>query len=307
MGPAPGPTSPPIRTLPEGFAASPEAGVHSSGWPLVILGRRDGAPMVLVPGGTFVMGNDSGPRAEAPSHKVRLSTYYIDQHEVTVRQFQLFLSETQYHGQPAKGWSEDFRKIPSDAYPMVMVNARDAQAYADWAHKKLPTEAQWEMAARSTDGRLYPWGGDPKAVARPAGEWKSLPVKTTPGDVSPYGVYDMGGNVLEWTTDWYDSRYYHELPIGDVDNPTGPATKPRSLELVIKGDRKSGTASSRQGMMLEKRTAFVGFRCVLPVTERPTAVPGPAVPGSPPLAAPPAQPPGNPQRPGTPQEPPPPF
>ena len=106
------------------------------------------------------MGNDDGQPAEGPAHKVRMSPYYIDQHEVTVRQFRLFLAETHYRGKPAsyRQWSEDFRQNPSESLPMVMVNARDAQAYADWALKKLPTEAQWEMAARSTDGRLYPLG-----------------------------------------------------------------------------------------------------------------------------------------------------
>ena len=179
--------------LPEGFAASREAGVHSSGWPLVIIGKPRRHPDDAGSRGNLPMGNDNGSPAEAPAHKVRLSTYYIDQHEVTVRQFLLFLAETHYHGQPTHSWSEDFRKNPSDTLPMVMVNARDAQAYADWALKKLPTEAQWEMAARSTDGRLYPWGSDRKAASHPSGECKVQPAKANPADVSPYGVFDMGG------------------------------------------------------------------------------------------------------------------
>ena len=135
-----------VRILPSGFTAKSEAGIHSSGWPLAILGNRDGAPMVLVPGGTFTMGNDSGSTAEAPAHKVSLSTYYIDQHEVTVRQFRLFLAEMHYRGQPPRSWSEAFRQNPSETLPMVMVNARDAQAYSEWALKQMPTEAQWELA-----------------------------------------------------------------------------------------------------------------------------------------------------------------
>ena len=117
-----------VRSLPTGFTAKADAGVHSSGWPLVIVGNRDGAPMMLVPGGTFTIGNDDGSAAEGPAHKVLLATYYIDQHEVTVRQFRLFLAETHYRGQPAHtgSWSEDFRKSTSDSAPMVMVNGRDA-------------------------------------------------------------------------------------------------------------------------------------------------------------------------------------
>jgi sulfatase modifying factor 1 len=298
-----------IRILPTGFTAKAEAGLHSSGWPLAIVGNRDGAPMLLVPGGTFTMGNDNGSPAEAPAHKVRLTTYYIDQHEVTVRQFRLFLAEMHYRGQPPRSWSEDFRQNPSEVLPMVMVNGRDARAYSDWALKQLPTEAQWEMAARSTDGRLYPWGSQPLNPPRPRTTSQVEPVMSFAEDVSPYGVHDLGGNVLEWTKDWYDSKYYHQLFSQPVDNnPAGPTAKPRSLELVVKGDRKSGSASSRQGIMLEKRLTYVGFRCVLPVDEKGGAVsPGSPAPGPSAAPPPPGQPPANPPRPGNAPAPPVPF
>ena len=236
------------RSLPSGFTPKLEAGIHSSGWPLVIVGNRDGAPMMLVPGGTFTMGNDNGPPSESPAHKVSLSTYYIDQHEVTIRQFRLFLAESHYRGQPlySGNWSEDFRKNPTESLPMVMVNARDAQAYSEWALKQLPTEAQWEMAARSSDGRLYPWGSEPLNLAKPRAAGQIEPVMTVPDDASPYGVHDLGGSVLEWTRDWYDSKYYHQL-FPPIVNPTGPTTKPRSLELVVKGDRKPVALRSDRG------------------------------------------------------------
>ena len=183
---------------------------------------------------------------------------------------------------------------------MVMVNARDAQAYSEWALKQLPTEAQWEMAARSTDGRLYPWGSEPIKLAKPRAAGQLEPVMSVAEDVSPYGVHDLGGSVLEWTKDWYDSKYYHQLFNTSVVNPTGPATKPRSLELVVKGDRKSGSASARQGIMLEKRLTYVGFRCVLPVENKGGAVSsGSPAPGPSPAPRPPGQPPANPARPGS--------
>ncbi|MBV8129848.1 MAG: SUMF1/EgtB/PvdO family nonheme iron enzyme [Planctomycetaceae bacterium] len=289
-----------VRILPSGFTAKSEAGIHSSGWPQAIVGNRDGAPMVLVPGGTFTMGNDNRSPAEAPSHKVALSTYYIDQHEVTTRQFRLFLAEMHYRGQPPRSWSEDFRQNPSETLPMVMVNARDAQAYSEWALKQMPTEAQWEMAARSTDGRLYPWGSEPINLARPRTPGQVEPVMSVPEDASPYGVRDLGGSVLEWTKDWYDSKFYHQLFNQPVVNPTGPTAKPRSLELVVKGDRKSGSASARQGIMLEKRLTYVGFRCVLPVEDKGGAVnPGSPASGTSPAPPPPGQPPANPARPGS--------
>ncbi|MGA2706367.1 MAG: SUMF1/EgtB/PvdO family nonheme iron enzyme [Isosphaeraceae bacterium] len=302
--PGAGMTSTTIRPLPSGFTAKTEAGIHSSGWPLAIVGNRDGAPMVLVPGGTFTMGNDNASPAEAPAHKVSLPTYYIDQHEVTVRQFRLFLAEMHYRGQPRRSWSEDFRQNPSETLPMVMVNALDAQAYSEWALKQLPTKAQWEMAARSTDGRLYPWGSEPINLPKPRAPGQLEPVMSVPEDASPYGVRDLGGSVLEWTKDWYDSKYYRQLANPPVVNPTGPTAQPRSLEQVVKGDRKSGSASVRQGIMREKRLSYVGFRCVLPVEEKGGAVsPGSPAPGTSPAAPPPGQPPGNPARPGNTQAP----
>ena len=153
-----------VRNLPTGFTAKADAGVHSSGWPLVIVGNRDGAPMMLVPGGTFTMGNDDGSAAEGPAHKVLLSTYYIDQHEVTVRQFRLFLAETHYRGQPAHtgSWSEDFRKSTSESAPMVMVNGRDAWAYADWCSSNCRPRpsGRWPLAR--------PMAGSSPGVRRPS-------------------------------------------------------------------------------------------------------------------------------------------
>src|SRR5208283_5399707 len=92
---------------------------------------------------------------------------------------------------------------------------------------------------------------------------------------------------LEWTKDWYDSKFYHQIFNQPVVNPTGPTAKPRSLELVVKGDRKSGSVSARQGIMLEKRLTYVGFRCVLPVEDNGGAVsPGSPAPGTPPAPPP---------------------
>ena len=182
------------------------------------------------------MGNDGGPPRKAPAHKVRLSPYYIDQHEVTVRQFRLFLKETHYRGQPPHSWSEDFKQDPSDSLPMVMVNARDAQAYAEWAQKQLPTEAQWEMAARCDRRPALPLGPRPdQLLPAPRDRGRLEPVKSFPEDVSPYGVYDMAGNAVEWTKDWYDSKYYRQLFSQPVDNPTGPDRQARSTQLVVKG------------------------------------------------------------------------
>ncbi len=259
------PRSPPA--LPAGFQANADAGVDDSGWPRVITSDRDGANMFFIPGGTFTMGSNDGQPIEAPAHSVRLSPYYIDQHEVTNRQFRTFLRESHYHGEPAGKWLTDEKaRAESENIPVTHVSAVDAKAYADWAGKHLPTEAQWELAARSTDGRRYPWGDDAPRWSKPRAFHQIDPVMSFSEDASPYGVFDMAGNVLEWTKDWFDSKYYRQLAKGTNDNPTG-AAKRQGLEhpLVVKGGSKSWTVTYREGIPHTKRLNFLGFRCVLPV------------------------------------------
>lgn len=285
------------RTLPTGFQANRDAGVHESGWPFVIVGDRDGAPMVLVPAGTFVMGTTEGQPAESPPHQVRLSTYYIDQHEVTNRQFRIFLSEAHYRGQPPGKWLTDdrIRAEPENA-PVAHVSFSDAESFATWANKQLPTEAQWEMAARSTDGRRYPWGDD-------AAKWSQTrvfrqldPIMSFPEDRSPYGIFDLAGNAQEWTRDVYDPRYYHLLAKSIADNPTGPPSRGRNPQHVVRGAAKNWSVTYREGVPADRRLPYLGFRCVLmveaqgqvPPTSQPAALPPASAPaGNQPPAPPP--------------------
>jgi formylglycine-generating enzyme len=165
-----------------------------------------------------------------------------------------------------------------------MVNAHDAQAFADWAGKQLPTEAQWEMAARSSDNRQYPWGNQPIKGSRLRDLLEIEPKMSFADDVSQYGAFDMAGNAKEWTRDWYDSKYFRGLAGHITDNPTGPSTRPRSSlqpQLAVKGGSKSWGLTHREGVPLEKRLPYLGFRCVLPVEttiagapSAPSATPG---------------------------------
>ena len=199
------------RPLPHGFAAKAESGLHESGWPRMIVGERDGAPMVLVPGGTFTMGSDSGEPLERPAHTVRLSTYYIDQYEVTAERFRIFVDKTQSLAQPTgKRQTDEKQGDKASGEPAVFVSYRDAENFAIWAGKRLPTEAQWEMAARSTEGHRYPWGNEPINWSRPREFHQIDPVGSYPQDVSTYGVFDMAGNVEEWTRDRFDPRLLRE-------------------------------------------------------------------------------------------------
>ncbi len=272
------------RPLPSGFQPVLEAGVHASGWPMVIVGSRDGAPMVLIPSGTFMMGTNDGPPAESPAHQVHLSAYYIDQHEVTNGQFRTFLGEAHYHGQPPGKWlTDDKARALDPKLPVVLVSAYDAKAFAEWAGKQLPTEAQWEMAARTTESRRYPWGNEAAQWSRPRPYDKIEPVMMFPEDASPYGVFDLAGNVEEWTKDWFDTKYYRSIADRTTDNPTGASAHSRSAQLVVKGGSKTFSVSCRQGVPPEKRLSHLGFRCVLAVE---TQAPAPAGTPLPPSAAP---------------------
>jgi formylglycine-generating enzyme required for sulfatase activity len=283
---APSPSAPdrPANPLPDGFRARPGAVVHASGWPLEIVGDRDGAPMVLIPGGTFLMGRDDGDPAERPSHRVTLATYYIDRHEVTVRQFDLFQREAGERPDRVRALARKgvaAAAAASEDSPVVMVSARDAQEYADWAGKRLPTEAQWEMAARGTDGRLHPWGSAPPNWEKKREPRQIDPILSFASDVSPFGVADMAANAWEWTKDWYDPRYYQQFKSIPAENPTGPTTKPRSLAHTVRGGAKNWSVTHREGIQFDTRLPYLGFRCVLPVEGPDNAFNPPPEPGQP--------------------------
>jgi formylglycine-generating enzyme len=267
--PAPSPgQEKPSKPLPTGFRKREGSDVSPSGWPFEIVGSRDGAPMVLVVGGTFLQGRDGFDSTEAPAHKVTLSTYYIDRHEVTVRQFNLFQKEDGKRLDRVRAVNRDKSLATIDAeedFPVVMVSAADARDYCKWAGKRLPTEAQWEAAGRTPDGRLYPWGPDPKPGLQ-ARDLKQIgPTMSNPDDQSPYGAFDLAGNAREWTKDWFDPHYYQQIRNTTADNPTGPSTRPRPLELVVKSCAKDWVVSGREGARVEIRLKNLGFRGVLQV------------------------------------------
>jgi formylglycine-generating enzyme required for sulfatase activity len=275
------------RPLPPGFKGQLALGVHESGWPLAIVGDRDGGNMLLVPGDIFLMGSND-TQAESPPHQVKLSSFYIDQHEVTNAQFQRFLAETQYKGQPPGKWLTDEKaRAEAESLPVVNINFKDAEAYGAWAGKQLPTEAQWEMSARTSESHRYPWGDGAPRWSRPRAYDQIDPIMSFPEDVSPYGVFDLAGNVEEWTRDWFDTRYFRQNARTVVENPTGAAPRTRSPQRVVKGGSKTFSVSFRRGVPPEKRLGHLGFRCVLAVeapraAAAPTGTPGPAPAGLPP-------------------------
>ena len=251
------------RALPEGFRPRAEAGVHPSGWPNEITCDRDGSAMVLVPAGTFTIGNAQGRPAERPEREVELSAYYIDQHEVSIGQYNHYLKSV---GKPP-------READGDAdRPLTRVTWDEAQDFLKWAGKALPTEPQWEKAARATDARIYPWGNEKPAWDPPRAARQVDPVATYENDLSPYGVFDLSGNAWEWTSDWFEARAYQSdrFKAADPQGPTKPAS--RIPEVAVRGGSADWDVAWRSGMRADARLPYLGFRGVLPL-ERPRDLP----------------------------------
>ena len=191
--------------------------------------------MVAVPAGSFMMGCNAALDAdcaadELPYHEVTLDAYAIDRTEVTTADYTACIDDG---GCPAPSFASPFCTYgdPSlDDHPMNCVDYFDASAYCSWAGKRLPTEAEWEKAARGTEGDIYPWGNSAPScllcVYAGCATSGPQPVGSKPGGASPYGALDMSGNLWEWTDDWYSASYYVTSP---AENPTGPAFGSRKV------------------------------------------------------------------------------
>lgn len=159
---------------------------------------------MYIPGGEFILGSDTGNEDETPQQTIFIDAFNIDIYPVTNAQYKEFVDATGHA--PPRHWENGTYPEGTADHPVTWVTWYDAQAYAEWAGKRLPTEFEWEKAARGTDGRIYPWGNefDPsKCNSRESGLKGTSPVGSYPEGVSPYGVFDMAGNVWEWTADWY--------------------------------------------------------------------------------------------------------
>lgn len=203
---------------------------------------KDNAIMVYVPAGEFLMGTSDADIEyykeifplrdiarfdnERPQRTVFVDAFYIDKLEVTNKQFKQFLTETGYIPKHYL----DYPPYNTPNFPAAVLEWEDAVAYAEWVGKRLPTEAEWEKAARGTDGRIWPWGNewdDTKLSGNDGtglkdGYKETAPVGQFPQGASPYGALDMAGNLWEWVSDWYDANYYRIAPTNI--NPKGPET-----------------------------------------------------------------------------------
>ncbi len=223
----------------------------------IITWKKDESQMALIPAGSFEMGDhfNEGYGNEIPAHKVELDAFYMDTHEVTVGQYKRFVAETGY--QNLSNWIETY--APTNRHPVIGVSWNDATAYAKWAGKRLPTEAEWEYAARGgLSGKRFPWGNENTPANT---KWENnycQPVGIS--NANGYGLHDMVGNVFEWCLDWYDENYYN---YSIINNPTGPQSGKykvlRGGSCYISHDPRVALRSISSP---DIRNNHYGFRCV---------------------------------------------
>ncbi|HNT55510.1 MAG TPA: SUMF1/EgtB/PvdO family nonheme iron enzyme, partial [Anaerolineaceae bacterium] len=289
--PTPRPTTRPTNTTPP--TVDPRIPPPCSAIGQTWTSPADGMTLVCVPAGEFLMGSlgdDANADAdEKPQHPVTLDAYWIDQTEVTNAMFAAFVAATGYQTQAeVEGWGtitvtkDGWGNIAGvtwqrptgygsgiiglEDHPVVQVSWNDAQAYCEWAGRQLPSEAQWEKAARGTDARVYPWGNqlpDTTFLNFYANMGGTTTVGRYPKGASPYGALDLAGNVWEWTADWYGEPYYASPAAGT--NPTGPESG--KYRLIRGGSWKNATwyvrTASRIGFSPNTRVEILGFRCAL--------------------------------------------
>ena len=239
-----------------------------------IIWKKDGAKMALIPAGSFEMGESKRQskhnwvHRNRRGHNVQLASFYMDVTEVTVGHFKQFINQSGYS---YDRWDDVVKYSPADNYPMIYVSWNDAVAYSKWVGKRIPTEAEWEYAARGgLVDKVYPWGDE---ISHDDANWGNTisgkdkwrycsPVASF--EANGYGLYDMSGNVWEWCADWYDADYYSKSP---AKAPLGPASG--SYRVMRGGSWNYGMDSLRTAYRFSDRPTdryndiSGGFRCVV--------------------------------------------
>lgn len=243
---------------------------------------------MYIPAGEFLMGSTPddplGRPDEMPQRSVHLDAYWIDRTEITNAMYAHFLNEEGNQLENGETWLDaddpavrihyrngQWQALPTYAdHPAVEVNWYGARAYCRWAGRRLPTEAEWEKAARGTDGRTYPWGEPDPGVVKVSCQDANLagcgfdtqPVDSYPNSASPYGVLNMSGNIAEWVQDWYQSDYYQAAPDA---NPPGPTSG--TYRILRGGCWTSSYLTARAASRVPSDPSFAclyhgeGFRC----------------------------------------------
>ncbi|MDR3574115.1 MAG: SUMF1/EgtB/PvdO family nonheme iron enzyme [Anaerolineaceae bacterium] len=260
--PTPRPTNTPAPTHTPTAAASPGATEVSP---------PDGMTIVYIPPGQFLMGTSSNSQVvkaeEQPQRSIFMDGYWIDKVPVTNGMYHKCLNAGKCNGLvTSTNYYEIFTNPNFTNHPVVYVNWNDAMKYCAWVGGSLPTEAQWEKAARGTDGRIYPWGNNPptsKLANYNGYAGMTTIVGSYPDGASPYGLLDMAGNVREWIKDWYSDYYLHDATASD---PAGP---PKGINHTLKGGGWRDPpiylrSASRLQHIANSPGEDRGFRCVRP-------------------------------------------
>jgi len=248
----------PTRTAPPSPTSSSNARTKTS--------PKDGMVLVFIPAGKFMMGSNTGLADQQPVHEVTLDPFWMDQTEVTNSMYAKCV-DVGTCKVPAKVESQThtiyYGNSQFDSYPVIYVDWYSAKTYCEWVDRRLPTESEWEMAARGEDGRTYPWGNEPpnnNLLNYNSAVGDTVKVGTYPSGASPYGVLDFAGNVWEWVADRYDGSYYSVAPTA---NPKGPDLGGKR---VLRGGSWHGTAdliqsTLRRGDSPSWEDQYLGFRC----------------------------------------------
>lgn len=238
---------------------------------IITLPTGEAVEMVAVYGGGFWMGSERGETEEKPQRLVSVDGFYVDRYEVTGALYRACV-RAGVCAPPAGGENCNGGLASKDNHPINCVSWYDAATFCGWAGKRLPTEAEWEKAARGVDGRLFPWGNEPPDCNRAITGWGSLgcgesgtwPVGSVPAGASPYGAHDMIGNVWEWVADAYEVDYYMRH---SGDNPVNDSGQPYR---VLRGNSwyysypsMVSRASNRFRFKPARWYPYIGFRCVM--------------------------------------------
>jgi formylglycine-generating enzyme len=277
----------PDAILPEGFSVVESHGYSNDGWPRRIRCERDGSLLAHIPGGAFIQGIDGRDENAGPAHPADVDSFYIDISEVTVGQYKQFLKL-------GSGSAERPPQPPVNAnapedHPVLGVQWGDAQAYAKWAGKALPTESEWELAARGPRSFVHPWGDGRSVWERKRQPGQIDPVGSFRTDRSVYGVLDVAGNAREWVADFYHPRAYDQTTGADgavIRNWTGPKRPSPANHKVVKGGGLNWELWHRGSASMRSPEGDISFRCVLrPGGSESAADPG-AASGDPPAPRP---------------------
>lgn len=273
--------STPTVTVPTNTAQSTPLSIETT------IRESDGMTMAQIPAGSFTMGSDHGESDESPMHDVYLDSFLIDTTEITNGMYSMCVQagsckpplQTDSYTRPSYYGDPKYAE-----YPVIYVDWSMADAYCQWAGGHLPTEAQWEKAASGGDDRLYPWGDDWDVDQRKRlnfadgnnpettsditlndGFRDSAPVGSFPSGMSPYGIYDLAGNLWEWVADWYDPAYYSYSPSSNPPGPTGPTAEisMRALRGAswVAANQDVFRTSNRNGLDPTSSSESLGFRC----------------------------------------------